>query len=345
MANRRITYIDHLRIAATIAVVIIHVAAQNWYSQDVSASSWRIFNFYDSISRWAVPAFVMISGTLMLEADVSFKKLFAVKIPRRLTAFIFWSLVYALEEGGTLENILISIISGKYHLWFLYLIIGLYICIPVIKKITENAIIAEYYLAISLVFTFLIPFVLQLLADFGGVSLKDWVKALNNAYSDMNITVLSGYVAYFIAGHRLDQVAISKRKRTVIYFLGVLGVVATIFLSQVVSMKEGSPVDNYYDYLGLPIFAQSVAMFVWFKHNRSFEKESSMLVNQLTKCSFGIYLIHILVMETLDEKLLLNTMSIHAIVSVPVIAVVVFVISFVIALLLKRIPVFKDYAF
>lgn len=344
LEKKWIAYIDHLRIAATFAVVMIHAAAQNWYSQDVSASSWKIFNFYDSISRWAVPVFVMISGTLTLGTDVSFKKLYTVKIPRRLTAFIFWSLVYALVEGGTLEAVLISVIKGKFHLWFLYLIIGLYICSPVIKKIAKDPIIAEYYLAISLVFAFLIPFLLQLLADFGGVPLRAWVKALNNAYSDMNITVLSGYVAYFIAGYRLDQVTISERKRAMIYFLGVLGIVATIFLSQEVSVKEGAPVGNYYDYLGLPTFAPSVAAFVWFKNNLSFEKKNSMLVKQLTKCSFGIYLIHILVMETLDEKLFLNTMSFNPIVSVPVIAVVVFVISFAIAALLKRIPVFKDYA-
>lgn len=345
IAKERTVYIDYLRIAATFAVVMIHAAAQNWYTQDVSTSAWKVFNFYDSISRWAVPVFVMISGMLMLGTDVSFKKLYTVKIPRRLTAFIVWSLVYALVQGGTLRSVLLAVIKGKYHLWFLYLIIGLYICSPVIKKISENPIIAEYFLGISLVFSFVIPFALQLLTDFGGKTVEAWVNAFTNAYSDMNITVLSGYVTYFIAGYRLEQVTISRGKRTVIYFLGVLGVLATFCLSQVISVREGAPLGNYYEYLGLPIFAPSVAAFVWFKYNLSSASANSILVKQLTKCSFGIYLIHILVLETLDKKLLFNTMSLPAMISVPVLTVVVFVISFAIAALLKRIPVFKDYAF
>ena len=69
------------------------------------------------------------------------------------------------------------------------------------------------------------------------------------------------------------------------------------------------------------------------------------MFTKIANLSFGIYLIHILVLETLDKKLLFNTMSLPAMISVPVLTVVVFVISFAIAALLKRIPVFKDYAF
>lgn len=343
MAKKRIVYLDHLRIVATFAVVMIHVAAQNWYSEDVCTSAWKTFNFFDSVSRWAVPVFVMISGALMLGTDIGFGKLYTIKIPRRLAAFVFWSMFYALVKEDGLKSVLIMAIKGKFHLWFLYMIIGLYICSPFIKKIAEDTIIAEYFLALSLVFSCLIPFVLQLMTDFGGAAMEEWTNALKNAYTDMNITVLNGYVAYFIAGFRLNQVNLSKRKRTLIYFLGIMGIIATIALTQVISVKEGIPVGNYYDYLGIPVFAPSIAAFVWFKHNCASEKKKGILMQQLSKCSFSIYLIHILVLETLDKKLLLNTMSFNPIISVPVITVIVFVISFAISMLLKRIPVVKDY--
>lgn len=343
VAKKRIAYLDYLRIAATFAVVMIHVAAQNWYSEDVCTSAWKTFNFFDSISRWAVPVFVMISGALMLGTDIGFRKLYTVKIPRRLAAFVFWSLVYALVKEDGLKPVLIMVIKGKFHLWFLYMIISLYICSPIIKKIAEDTQIAEYFLGLTLVFSFLVPFVLQLLSDFGGAAMEEWTNALKNAYTDMNITVLNGYVAYFIAGFRLNQVTLSKRKRTLIYFLGILGILATIVLTQVISVKEGAPVSQYYNYLGIPIFAPSVAAFVWFKYNLSAEVKCSKLVKELSGCSFSIYLIHILVLETLKDKLLLNTMSFNPLASVPVIAVLVFAISCVISMLLKRIPVVKDY--
>ncbi len=340
MVKQRVAYIDHLRIAATFAVVVIHVAAQNWYSQEVSTFAWATFNFFDSVTRWAVPAFVMISGALMLQEDVDFKKLYTVKIPRRLAAFLFWSAVYALHKDCGLKTFLLHVIKGKYHLWFLYLIIGLYICIPIIKKIAEDHIVAEYFLAASLVFTFLVPVVLQVLSDF--VS-EDLAKACTDAYNDMNLAVLGGYVAYFIAGFRLSQITLSKTKRRIIYVLGVLGIIATIFLTAAASVKEGVPVGDYYGYLGINVFAPSAAAFVWFKHNLSHVKADSFLMKQLTKCSFGIYLVHILVLEMLDKKLALNTLCFHPIASVLLISVVVFVLSFAISALFNRIPVIKKF--
>ena len=88
MERKRIAYLDSLRVVAILAVIMIHVAAQNWYSQDVNSAAWKAFNFYDSISRWSVPAFVMISGALMLDKDISIKKLYTQKIPRLLIAFL-----------------------------------------------------------------------------------------------------------------------------------------------------------------------------------------------------------------------------------------------------------------
>ena len=62
-----IHYLDCLRVVAIISVIIIHVSAQNWYTTDVSSFAWQFFNLTDSLVRWAVPLFVMISGVVVLE--------------------------------------------------------------------------------------------------------------------------------------------------------------------------------------------------------------------------------------------------------------------------------------
>lgn len=49
--NYRTIYLDHLRVLATTAVMMVHVSASNWYSTDVSGYDWKVFNFYDSIVR------------------------------------------------------------------------------------------------------------------------------------------------------------------------------------------------------------------------------------------------------------------------------------------------------
>ena len=55
-------YFDWLRVLATFGVMVLHVAAQNWLSVGIESFEWNAFNFYDSLERWTVPVFVMVSG-------------------------------------------------------------------------------------------------------------------------------------------------------------------------------------------------------------------------------------------------------------------------------------------
>lgn len=56
MGNKILTdrqaYYDILRIFATFAVMILHIAADNWYGTDIHSFEWNVSNFYDSIVRW-----------------------------------------------------------------------------------------------------------------------------------------------------------------------------------------------------------------------------------------------------------------------------------------------------
>lgn len=343
METKRVAYLDHLRAVATFAVIMIHVSAQNWYTQDVSTAAWKAFNFYDSISRWSVQVFVMISGALMLGKDISPKKLYTRKIQHFLIVFLFWSLVYALHMGGSIETVLINTLRGKSHLWFLYLIVGLYICIPILKKIVEDQRITVYFLIVSAVFSFAVPFVLRVLTDFGGETTKTWAKALTDVYSDMHITVTGGYSACYVAGHYLSTVKIGKPVRMTIYAVGLLGMAATVFLSLHVSLARGMPAGDYYEDLNLNVVAPAVAAFVWFRYDAPSAGRINVIAGKLSACSFGIYLVHILVLEILQKQLGLDTLSFDPMLTVPVISVAVFVISCVISAVIRKIPVLKDH--
>ena len=135
----RIKYLDYLRVFATIAVIMLHVAAQNWGVTDVNKFEWNTFNLFDSLVRWCVPIFVMISGALFLNKDIPIKNLFSKYILRLLVAFIVWSAFYALVSISS-NNIISKIkdfISGEYHMWFILMIIGLYALTPIIKQIIK----------------------------------------------------------------------------------------------------------------------------------------------------------------------------------------------------------------
>ena len=168
MKTRRILYLDILRIIAVIAVIVTHTAAQNWHEFAPTTGTWDVFNLFDSAVRFAVPLFCMISGALFLnpEKEVPVKKLYRVHIRRMVTAFIFWSLfyaaVYTVRYHWSLQQFLYAFFSGSYHLWFLYMIIGFYVSVPVLRKIMKSRKLTDYFLCITLVYTFLIPVLFHL---------------------------------------------------------------------------------------------------------------------------------------------------------------------------------------
>ncbi len=164
----RTVYFDYLRVTATFAVMILHISAQNWYTTDVNGVERQIFNFFDSIVRWGVPVFVMISGSLFLNKDVPLSKIYSKYILRMMVSFIVWSVVYALFADGTMINRLLAVVQGHYHMWFIFMIIGIYMCIPLIKPIVQNDGRCRYYLLLALFFAFFIPEIMTLLSDFGG---------------------------------------------------------------------------------------------------------------------------------------------------------------------------------
>ena len=136
----RLVYADLLRVAATLAVVILHLSG-GWISEvPVASGAWRVFNVYDGLTRWCVPVFVMLSGMFLLDPkkSLSYRSLFFRQILRIVVALVVWSVVYglfALFLNGTpltlsaLMQILRELVWGKlhYHLWFLPMIVGLYL--------------------------------------------------------------------------------------------------------------------------------------------------------------------------------------------------------------------------
>ena len=97
--SQRIIAFDVMRIISIFAVILLHYSSQRFYISFPS-SEWEIRNIYDSMVRWGVPVFVMISGALFLDSNkkLSIKRLFTKNILRIICAFLFWSFIYLLYD-------------------------------------------------------------------------------------------------------------------------------------------------------------------------------------------------------------------------------------------------------
>lgn len=341
--KERVIYFDYLRVLATMAVIFLHVAAQNWYDTDVNTLNWHVFNIYDSIVRWGVPIFIMISGALFLEKEIDIKKLYLKNILRLTTAFIFWSTIYSIITGGSTLTILSNIITGHYHMWFIPMIIGLYISIPILQNIIKSNKITKYFLILAFVFVFFIPQIIQLAEDFGGTRIKILLSATNKTIKNIQPQITLGFTGYFIAGYFVNKIKIIKKKRIYIYLLGIIGTTITITLDAYLSLKKQIPVSTYYGNFCVNVLMQSIAIFVFIKYNSPKSNKLNNLIKKLSQYSFGAYLVHIIIIDQLNIRFSLNTLSFNPIFSVPIISSIVFIISFTISIIISKIPILKKF--
>lgn len=342
----RIWYYDCLRIIATFAVMILHLSAQNWHSSEVASAAWKSFNFYDSISRWGVPVFVMISGALFLDAKPDIAKIYRKNILRIVSAFLFWSTAYAAvnmyDTHCSVKDTVFRIIKGHYHLWFLFMIVGLYMIVPFLSKIAESREMMKYFLILAILFTFVFPQINVLLSW----KLEEIGSLATTVLGKFKFHFTLGYTGYFVGGYYLSKMDLKKSRRWMIYLLGICGFAATIILSLVISLEKNKPVSTFYDNLTVNVMLESIAVFVFAKQHfgkMKPGKKMRKIIVMLSKYSFGAYLVHIMVIEQMKRSLGLHTLSFHPFISVPVLGVVVFVISITISGIIHHIPFLNKY--
>ncbi len=344
--NGRVAYADLLRVFATIAVIVLHLAGSQMGQVAVASQSWRVFNLYDGLVRWCVPVFVMLSGMFLLEEGKSLplSKLLLHNCLRILICLVFWGGVYAVVEyaaaGGRLTlagfgNALLSALRGNthYHLWFLYMILGLYLATPILRAFCRGAGRSDYHWFFLLCFLFasVLPVAFQLWPNATAV-LRVW-------YERLDIQLVMGYVGYYVAGYYLKNYTIGRLTEAVIYVLGVLGAIVTVWGTAVLSGRAGGLVDTLYGYFSPNVCAFSVAVVVLFRYVLGVSEERSrrQRLGGVAQISFGIYLVHDLFIMIL-RSLGITTLSFAPVASVPVLTAVVFLCSFAVAWLLSKIP-------
>lgn len=335
--NTRIFYLDLLRIFATVSVICLHVASTNWDVADIHSFEWNVNLVYNSFVRFSVPIFLMISGVLFLNPikEIDINELYSKKIVRIITAFAFWSFIYLLVELKQYAGIkwaLREFIYGHYHLWYLYMIIGIYVIVPLLRQIIKEKKYIEYFLVITFVFTFLIP------------TITSFFPFLEIVYSRMYFHFTMGYTGYFVIGMYLSEIDISPKTEKIIYLLGIIGFLTTIVVSVLVTQRSGQPY-GYWEGASINVLCVVIAVFVLFKYRisriRLSEKAQNYVV-KLSQYSFGIYLVHAFVLERINEAGL-STSTFNPIVAVPVIVLLVFLISAVVSGILNHIPVMNKY--
>lgn len=150
---------------------------------------------------------------------------------------------------------------------------------------------------------------------------------------------VSGYAGYFLLGYFLNKIKLSEKLTRMIYIAGIVGFIATILITILLSLITHKDNTSFYGALNINILLESIAIFVFCKKN--FNRPSK-FIRILSQYTFGAYLVHIAVM-TLAAKIGVNNLILSRVISVPVTAIFVFIVSFIISGILNHIPVLNKY--
>lgn len=350
--NKRMLYPDILRIMAVFAVMMTHICGYGFFNYDVSSLDWQIVNAFDCLTRWAVPVFLMVSGMFFLDPqkEITIQKLYRKNITRIFVALLFWGGTYQLAnifKRIVFENInsdvaiadaVKAFVLGPawYHLWFLYLIIGLYIFVPLIRIFTKNATEKHYQYLFILFFVF-------------GCAIPLLQEFLLCAHSKLNtffdLKEFPGYCCYFILGYYLSKRDVSKRTKKCIYLMAFISVFVQFTGTSLISCKLGQANEILHRYFTPNVAVQAIAAFLFIKDigtRFKIPNKGSQFIGLLGKYSFGMYLVHDF-FNGIFYRIGFSSMNIPPIFDIPLRTLATFISSFLIVCLLAKIPIIKKY--
>ena len=339
MQSTKIEWLDSLRVFATFAVILVHVSHP--LTEQIHHPYWWVANLYDSAARFCVPIFLMLSGALLLKKQEDLKSFFSKRMTRILIPFLFWNTVYIIvnqyfifKNTGTfspIHSFIKAYLKGaSFHFWYVYMILGLYLFIPILSAWVSktNQQLYLYFIGLWIV-----------------TLTVSCMPPLYQSYF-IEMPYFSGFVGYLSLGYWLS---IQKTKRNFAFIVGIslfiLGVVLTFFATEWISLKTQSFDHQFYNYCTLNVGLTSTGIFLMVKNLPPFSVKIWVLTrDSIAKYSYGIYLIHILVLDRIVSLTSIDYTYINPIIGIPLTAFVCFVISYVLINIVNRFPYGRHFS-
>jgi surface polysaccharide O-acyltransferase-like enzyme len=348
LQKSQIIWIDAIRAIACFMVVFLHSAGPVLYKyNEVGLSNWFVANVYDSIVRVCVPLFFMISGFLLLQKDESLADFFSKRLSKLFIPIVFWSIFFVfwgnvIEKSRTplLEDFKSLILQPSYyHLWFLYALVGLYLFVPILRKVTHNSdnTLLIYYIYIWIIAVSIIPF----------------IEKITGIESRIDLNSISGFIGYFILGLILGRKQISAKVFYSCVIIYALSIVMTVTGTYVLTLQNnGIFVGYFYNYFSLNVIVGAGACFIVIKYlflnnNLTQKPLLTKFITTISSCSFGIYLVHPVFLFVLKDGTFgfkLSPFTGNAFMYVPFTAIAVFTLSLLLIFIVKKIPLVRQIA-
>lgn len=354
----RLVWADVIRMVAMMAVVCCHATDPfNFYQgpEPSNISSIRFWGAaYGAILRPCVPLFVMLTGALLLPIKEDAVRFCRRHISRVLWPFLFWSVLYCLfpwftgivglapevvcdffpyageqalhqslaASASSVARIPLNFSSVDSHMWYVYLVIGLYLYLPVFSTWVEHASrrLQRAYLLLWGI-TLFVPFYREYVGPYlwGSCSWNEFYM----------LSSFAGFNGYLLLGHYLRH---SEWSRVKTFGIGLpmflVGLAVAFFgFRHVTSLPHytDEQLELYFYYCSPQVALMSVAVFMMVRRVHVVSPRIRSLLVSLTRCGFGVYMVHYFFVGPC--VLLVRALSIPLCLQIPVAALLAFVTS------------------
>ena len=364
--NQHIVWLDVVRFIAMFTVVCCHCTDPfNFYPGTApNIGEIKLWGaIYGSVLRPCVPLFVMITGALLLPVRSDASTFYKKRIPRVFYPFLIWSVLYNLfpwitgllglnpqiildffpyagEEvmqqsfSVSLEYILMipfnfSILA--VHMWYIYLLIGLYLYLPVfsawVEKASERA---KLMFLLAWGVTLLLPYYYQFVSNYL------WGTCSWNSFG--MLYAFAGFNGYLLLGHYLKNLEWSLQKTLAIGIPMFAVGYAVTFLGfrHITALPEYTDemLELFFTYCSLNVVMMTIPVFMLAKKVKVNSERMKKALANLTVCGFGIYMIHYFF--TGPSVVLMRAINMPIGLQIPVAAILAFAVSWGLVWLIYR---------
>lgn len=361
-SNKRILWLDLARVIALLSISLNHavdravnVGDEISYLNNVGFSFTAIFyTIVYFFSRLGVPLFLMITGALIINKKIDtysdviiFYKnnLLKLLITSELwIAIMYWIIIISKLPGYDIPNKFSSIIVNfiatllfnmNYtygNMWYIPMILAIYIILPcfsiAINKVGIKIFIIPFFAVLTT--GMLIPNFNELLE----ILRIDYVVQTDIVWQN----IFSIYMLYILIGYCISQGLLKKVHSNVLITLFVL-----LFAFSIIYIILYSNIGSHYDISYYHIYTLLVAalLFEILRRYGNLVKQYSASITYLSKISFAIYFMHIILMEFMRYSYDFNKLP-H-IVSLLILEIVPILLSILFIVLLSRNKYLRKY--
>lgn len=341
-SNQRILYIDILKAFACFAVVIMHVSNVGTF-----ASDYYVHTACISMIDWCVPVFMMSTGILIMGRDdreISYKYILS-KVLHTALIILFWGMIYNVITLvlidrpfnfstllQALKMVLTADTSYCYQFWYLYVLIGMYLMIPLLNKYVKNSngIDMRILICIYVVFSFVLPTIL-IFVNKEVDSVHVWKSAFVN---------FSGFCVYMLIGYYLHKNKLGRSTVFILIGLFVIQLMLVIFL--IVKKSDYFPLFvSYNTTYGCTISILSVLFAKKIEKSIASKKILNKIIQFISKYSLGIYIYHVIFIQLCRKIFGIDTSFAPLWISGMLVSLLVFGLSLTASWVTKKIPILK----